>query len=404
MAVQQSDGQQQGSDIYYDPYEWSIKVDPYPLYRRMREEAPLYYNQPHDFWAVSRFEDVERGLLDHETYISGRGGILEIIKSGMEMPSGVLIFEDPPEHNIHRRLLSRAFTPRRVAELEVKIRELCARCLDPVVGSGGFDLIAVLGAEMPMRTIGMLMGIPESDLEKVRDSADTSLRTAKGKPMEVSVEQLTGELFSDYLDWRATHPSDDIMTELLNVEFEDQAGTVRHLTKDEILTYCAVVAGAGNETTNRLIGWAGKVLAEHPDQRRDLVRDRSLLANGIEELLRFEPPGPQIARYVNRDVTVRDQVIPEGSIMMFLVAAANRDDRKFPGGDRFDICRDPRGHLTFGFGLHFCLGAALARIEGRIALDEILDRFPEWDVDLANAELSSTSTVRGWERLPLVLP
>ncbi len=402
MAVAEHD-ERPGGDIYYDPYEWSIKEDPYPLYRRMREEAPLYYNEPHDFWAVSRFEDVERGLLDHETFISGRGGILEIIRSGMEMPSGVLIFEDPPEHNIHRRLLSRAFTPRRVAELEDKIREFCARCLDPLAGSDGFDLIAELGAEMPMRTIGMLMGIPESDLEKVRDFANTSLRTEKGKPMEVSTEQLTGQLFSDYADWRATHPSDDIMTELLNVEFEDETGTVRHLTRDEILTYCAVVAGAGNETTNRLIGWAGKVLAEHPDQRRELVDDRSLLATAIEELLRYEPPGPQIARYVARDVEVRGQEIPEGSVMMFLVAAANRDDRRFPEGDRFDIHRDPRGHLTFGFGIHFCLGAALARLEGRVALDELLNRFPEWDVDLANAELSSTSTVRGWEKLPLVL-
>jgi cytochrome P450 len=393
------------SDVYYDQYSVEINADPYPVYRRLREEAPVYYNDTHDFFAVSQFEDVEKGLLDAQTYISGKGAILEVIKADIDIPPGVIIFEDPPTHTIHRRLLSRAFTPRRVAELEPKIREFCAQSLDPLVGAGSFDFIADLGAQMPMRVISMLLGIPESDQEAVRDHVDASLRTNEGEPMKVTENFVTGAMFADYVDWRAEHPSDDIMTELLNVEFTDETGTVRKLSRNELLTYIEVLAGAGNETTTRLIGWTAKVLADHPDQRAELVADPSLVANAIEEVLRFESPAPHVGRCVARaDLRVRDFTIPEGSVMLFLLGSANRDDRRFPNGDSFDIHRNDGRHLTFGNGIHLCMGAALARMEGCIALEELLARFPEWDIDLANARLSPTSTVRGWETLPAHLP
>jgi cytochrome P450 len=389
------------SDVYYDPYNVEINADPYPVFRRLREEAPLYYNEPHDFYALSRFDDVERALLDPKTYISGRGAILELIKANIKFPPGVLLFEDPPVHTVHRSLLSRVFTPRKVAALEPKIREFCARSLDPLVGTGRFDFVADLGAQMPMRTIGMLLGIPEEDQELVRDSVDANLRTKEGKPMQYSQRGISGEMFADYVDWRAEHPSDDLMTELLQAEFEDETGKVRRLTREEVLTYVNVLAGAGNETTGRLIGWAGKVLADHPDQRRQLVEDRSLIANAIEEILRYEPPAPHVGRYVARDVEVHGRMVPVGSVMLLLVGAANRDDRRHPDGDRFDIHRKIDQHLTLSLGIHFCLGAALARLEGRVALDEVLKRFPEWEVDRRGAKLSSTSTVRGWETLPV---
>ncbi len=393
------------TDVYYDPYDADIDADPYPVYKRLRDEAPLYYNEPYDFYAVSRFEDVERGLRDARSYISGRGGILEIIKANIELPSGNLIFEDPPVHTIHRSLLSRVFTPRRVAALEPKIRELCARSLDPLVGAGGFDFIADLGAQMPARVIGMLFGIPEEDQEAIRKGADANLRTEAGKPMQVSENPTFGsEMFAEYIDWRVEHPSDDLMTELLHTEFEDETGTVRCLTRDEALLYTTVVAGAGNETTTRLIGWAGKVLAEHPDQRRELVEDRSLVPNAIEELLRYEPPGPHIGRYVPHDVELYRRTVTAGSAMLFVVGAANRDERRYRDPDRFDIHREIGQHLTFGYGIHYCLGAALARLEGRIALDEVLSRFPEWEVDTSRAKIASTSTVRGFETLPVTIP
>jgi len=394
----------QTNDLSYDPYDVEIDADPYPVFARLREEAPLYYNEQYDFYALSRYGDVERGLVDRDTYISGRGGILEIIKAGIEMPPGILIFEDPPTHTIHRGLLSRVFTPRQVNGLEPKIREFCARSLDPLVGGPGFDFVADLGAQMPMRVIGMLLGIPEADQEAVRDRGNANLRTKPGQPQKVSENFADGAMFAEYLDWRAQHPSDDIMTQLMNAEFVDETGTTRTLRREEILTYITVVAGAGNETTTRLIGWAGKVLAEHPDQRRELVADPSLIPNAIEELLRYEPPAPHVGRYVAQPVECHGTTVPEGSAMLLLVGAANRDERRYPGGDRFDIHREIGQHLTFGYGAHYCLGAALARLEGRIALEEVLKRFPEWDVDWSKEpHLAPTSTVRGWESMPVLV-
>ncbi len=394
------------SDIYYDPYDFEIDANPYPLWKRMREEAPLYYNEKHDFFAVTRFDDVERGLKDWDTYRSGRGSVLEFIKAnletGFEMPSGVILMEDPPIHDLHRGLLSRVFTPKKMNALEPKVRAFCARNLDPLVGTGQFDFIKDLGAQMPMRTIGMLLGIPEQDQEAIRDQLDESLRLEEGQEVQVNIDDLLGgEAFGDYIDWRAGNPSDDLMTELLNAEFDDETGTTRRLTRQEILTYVSLLAGAGNETTTRLIGWTGKLLAEHPDQRAQLVKDRTLVPKAIEEILRYEAPSPVQARYVSRDVEHQGQTIAEGSIMLLLNGSGNRDDRQFPDGDTFDIHRNITHHLSFGYGLHFCLGAALARLEGRVALDEVLNRFPTWDVDWDNAQQARTSTVRGWERLPV---
>ena len=390
------------TSVYYDPFDAEINADPYPTYQRLREEAPIYYNERYDFWALSRHDDVEKALVNWQTFSNARGDILEIIQSGMELPPGVVLFEDPPLHTMHRGLMSRVFTPKRMNALEDKVREFCVNCLDPLVGTDRFDVAADFAVQMPMRVIGMLLGIPDADQASVRDKSDAFLRTDAGKPMEVQQDAIAnGAMFAEYVEWRAQHPSDDLMTALLNAEFEDETGTTRTLSRDEVLTYTQVLAGAGNETTGRLIGWLAKVLAEHPDQRRELVADRSLIPNAIEETLRFEPTGPHIARYVARDVEYYGTTVPAGSAMLLLVGSANRDERRYDDPDRFDIHRDLGQHLTFGYGLHFCLGAALARLEGRVALDEVLNRFPEWEVDYDNARLSSTSTVRGWESMPV---
>lgn len=393
------------SPVYYDPYDAEINADPYPTFRRLRDEAPIYYNERYDLWALSRHSDVEKALVDWRTFSSTRSDILEIVQSGMELPSGVVLFEDPPVHTMHRGLMSRVFTPRRMQALEDQVREFCAACLDPLVGSDRFDFVADLGAEMPMRVIGMLLGIPDADQTAVRDKSDAFLRTESGKPMQLKQDAIAnGEMFAEYVEWRAQHPSDDLMTALLNAEFEDETGELRTLTRPEVLTYTQVLAGAGNETTGRLIGWLGKVLADHPDQRRQIVEDRSLIPNAIEETLRFEPTGPHIARYVAQDVEYYGTTVPAGSAMLLLVGSANRDERRYDDPDRFDIHRDLGQHLTFGYGLHFCLGASLARLEGRVALDEVLERFPEWEVDEDGLELTSTSTVRGWNSMPVRIP
>ena len=396
--------QQVAPAVNYDPYDLEINRDPYPTFRRLREEAPLYYNEHHDFYAVSRHADVTQALSDRDTFKSGRGNILELIKSGIEMPPGLVIYEDAPTHAIHRKLVSKMFTPKTVAALEPKIRAFSAACLDPLVGTDRFDVIAEFAAQMPMRVIGMLLGIPEQDQESIRDRSDANLRVAPGKKMKFKENSLVrGGVFAEYLDWRVDNPSDDIMSELLHLEFVDESGTRRRLTRNEILAYVQVVAGAGNETTTRLIGWTAKVLAENPDQRRELVEDGSLIPGAIEEILRFEPPAPHIGRYVARDTEFHGRTVPEGSAILLVAGAANRDDRVHEDPDRFDIHRRIPSLLTFGLGAHFCLGAALTRLEGRIALEEMLVRFPEWDVDLDDAEMSPTSTVRGWDRLPLVV-
>jgi cytochrome P450 len=388
---------------YWDPFDPAFARDPYPLFNRLREEVPLYHNETHDFFAVGRHADVQRGLSDWQTFSSVRGDILELIQSGVDFPPGTLIFEDPPVHDVHRRLLARIFTPRRIADLEPQVRGFCRRALEPVADAERFDLIEAVGAEMPMRVIGMLLGIPEADQPAFRDRTDDLLNTEERGRMEVKAKEDFGaEQLRDYIEWRKQHPSDDLMTELMTAEFEDENGVTRTLTDEEVLTYCTVVAGAGNETTGRLIGWFGALMARYPEQRRELAADPSLIPNAIEEILRFEPTGPFTARYVTKDVEFHGRTVPAGSAILFIQAAANRDPRRFPDPDKFDIHRVAQ-HMTFGVGVHYCLGAALARLEGRVAAEEILRRFPDWDVDWAGAELAQTSTVRGWKTLPLII-
>jgi cytochrome P450 len=389
---------------YYDPYDVELAADPYPMWRRLRDEAPLYYNEQYDFYALSRHADISKGLPDWETFSSAKGVIIELIKADLDLPSGTLIMEDPPVHDIHRKLLVRVFTPRRIAAIEPQIRAYCAQHLDPLIGEKRFDLIAELGAQMPGKVIGMLLGIPEADTAAVRANVDNNLRTEAGEQMVVTDASFAeGDIFAEYVDWRMKNPSNDLMTDLLNAEFEDENGVTRKLTRQEVLTYVAVVAGAGNETTTRLIGWMGSLLAQNPDQRKAIVDDPSLVPNAVEETVRYQPPGPHVARYVARDYEIHGQIVPAGSIMLFLLGSGNRDDRVYPGGDTYNIHRPISQHLGFGYSVHYCLGAALARLEGKVALEEILRRWPTWEVDWEGAKLGSTSTVRGWETLPIVV-
>jgi cytochrome P450 len=390
-------------ELYYDPFDFDIDDNPYPVWKRLRDETPLYYNQKYNFYALSRYEDVARELPNWDTYRSGRGTTMDIIMSRIEVPPGVILFEDPPLHDLHRRLLSRVFTPRRMEAIEPLTRQLCQRALEPLIGSGGFDFIEDLGAMIPMRTIGYLLGIPEQDQQLIRDKTGHAVGLKEGRFKTVTAEAFENsyQLFADYIDWRAEHPSEDLMTQLLNAEIEEDGGN-RRLTRTEVLTYTMMVAGAGNETTTRLIGFVGQLLSEHPDQRRELVADPGLIPGAIEEVLRYEAPSPVQARYVAHDVECRGEMIPEGSIMLLLNGSANRDERHFPDGERFDIHRSG-AHLSFGQGLHFCLGSALARMQARVALEEVLKRWPDWEVDYENATMAHTSSVRGWGKLPVVV-
>jgi cytochrome P450 len=388
-------------DLYYDPFDFAIDDDPYPVWKRLRDESPLYYNEKYNFYALSRYEDVSRELMNFDTFRSGRGTTMDIIMSGIEVPPGLILFEDPPLHDLHRRLLARVFTPRRMEAIEPLTRAFCERALDPLVGAGGFDFIENLGAMVPMRTIGYLLGIPEDSQEEIRDTGGRRLTLKEGAFRTVSKDlfEQSYQVFSDYIDWRVNHPSDDLMTQLLNAEVEED-GAMRRLTRTEVLLYTSMIAGAGNETTTRLIGFVGQLLAEHPDQRRQIVANPSLIPMAIEEVLRYEAPSPVQARYVARDVECHGTKIGEGSIMLLLNGSANRDERRYPDGEKFDIHRGDT-HLSFGHGLHFCLGSALARMQARVALEEVIRRWPDWEVDYANAAKAHTASVRGWAKLPV---
>ncbi len=391
------------AEPYYDPFDFEIDANPYPIWKRLRDQAPLYHNEEHGFYAISRYDDVAAALVDWDTFRSGHGTVAEVLFTGTPIPPGIILWEDPPIHDAHRKLLARVFSPRRMMAIEPQVRQFCATALDSLTGTAGFDVIADFGALMPMRTIGYLLGIPEADQAAIRDTTDGAITLASGDSAARYADDIferSTQVFIEYIDWRAQHPADDLMTDLLNAELEEPDGTRRKLTRTEVLTYTSTVAGAGNETTTRLIGFMTQLLAEHPDQRARIAADPTLIPQTVEETLRFEPPSPVQGRYVAHDAEFYGRTVPEGSIMLVLNGSANRDERHFPDPDRFDIHRDT-AHLSFGYGLHFCLGSSLARLEGRIALEELLRRWPEWEVDYVGARRSHTTSVRGWASLPI---
>ena len=390
------------NSVYFDPFDQEIKVTPYPVYKRLRDEKPLYYNDVHDFYLVSRFADVMRFFVDKKSFISSKGMTIDMIKQGVVSPPGLFVNEDPPQHTRHRAAVSILFTPGHIAELEASVRALCVRTFGQIAGLKGIDLVREVALEFPMHVVGMLIGIPEKERAKIRDHFEHHLQAAHDP--DVAALGMLGEsyaIFSEYIDWRANNPSDDLMTQLMNLEFEDDEGVVRKLSRDEILTYLALIAGAGNDTTTQLIGWMGKILADNPDQRQALVDDFSLIPNAVEEILRLEPPAYHVARYVAHDVEFHGQTVPEGSVILGLPAAGNRDDRQFEDPDTLDVRRPVRKILSFGYGAHHCLGSALARMEGRIVLEEMLTHFPTWEVDADNARLTPGYITRGWATLPI---
>jgi cytochrome P450 len=387
--------------LVYDPWDHDLALDPWPVFARLRDEAPLYYNEEHDFWALSRADDIEAAHVDRETFISRRGGTLELLKLDMEMPVGTVIFEDPPTHAIHRALIARMFTPKRVKEIEPRIRRIVVDLLDRIEGQSEFDFVTDFSWQLPMAVISSLVGIPEESQEMVRDHF---LALKKDPDRRNNEHVLAGELFAPFVDARMEEPTDDVISQLLTAEFEDEHGQLTKLTREELLAYINIVAAAGNDTTGILIAWMGKILSEHPEQRQRLVDDPSLIPNAADELARFEPPPLQSCRYVTRDVEFHGQTIPAGSKIALLIASGNRDESRFDDPDTFDVGRELKQIYTFGFGAHFCLGRNLARLEVQILLEELLPRIPEWTVDLDRAQFAHNDPdLRPWNSMPAVV-
>jgi cytochrome P450 len=394
----------QTDELNWDPFDESLKDDPHPVWKRLRNEAPAYYNERYGFWALSRFEDVERAHLDPQRYSSAHTTVLESMTSEAQS-GGMMIFLDPPEHTALRRLVSKAFTPRRVAELEHEIRVLCAGLLDAQRDRDGFDYVQDFGARLPATVIATLLGVPPSDREEVRHHIDGLFHIEPGVGManELSMES-AGWLFNylgQQLEERNDKPRDDMLTDLVQAQIAGPDGTPRRLTLDECTAFGILLVSAGTETVARLLGWAGLILPDHPEQMRALSQDPSLIPNAIEELLRYESPSPVQGRWLTEQVELHGEVIPADSKVLLLTGSAGRDERIYPKADTFDIRRNLRSHVAFGYGIHFCLGAALARMEGRIALEETLKRYPSWTVNKEKAVPLHTSTVRGYFKLPI---
>ena len=313
--------------------------------------------------------------MDPRTFSSAHGTVLEQMSD--QPTGGMMIFMDQPEHTALRRLVSRAFTPRRVAGLEDSVRQLCGELLDAQRDRDGFDYVADFGALVPSNVISMLLGVPEADRPEVREQIDTIFHLEPGVGMvnEVSVSAMIWlhSYISEQVAERRRDPRDDMFTDLVTAEVVEPDGSHRRLTLEESASFGILLVAAGTETVARLLGWAGSVLGEHPEQRAELAGDPSLIANTVEELLRYEAPSPVQGRWTTAPVELHGTVVPEDSKVLLLTGSAGRDERAFPEADRFDIHRHFDQHLSFGYGIHFCLGAALARLEGRIAIEETLE-------------------------------
>jgi cytochrome P450 len=310
---------------------------------------------------------------------------------------------DPPQHTRYRKLVSRAFTPRHMAALELRVRALAGRFLDEFVGAGSFDYVADFGARLPVMVISALLGAPEEDEEQLRDWSDSMLHIDPGEMMgaqAIDIRQAVHNYWQAIIDDRRRTPRDDIMSELMTAELEDD-GSARYLTDDEIHAFMGLLSGAGNETVARFLGWSAVGLDRFPAQRAKLVDAPALIPNAVEEILRWEAPSAIQGRWVTSPVTVQDTLLPEGTKVALLTGAANRDERMFADPDVIDVERVIPRHVAFGYGIHFCLGAALARLEGRIALEETFKRFPTWEVDTDRCEMVHTSTVRGYAKVPI---
>jgi cytochrome P450 len=394
----------QPDDLRWDPFDESLKDDPHPVWKRLRDEAPAYYNEQYDFWALSRFEDVERAHREPQRYSSAHSTVLEAMTEEAQS-EGMMIFLDPPEHTGQRRLVSKAFTPRRVAELEDEIRTLCAGLLDLQQERDSFDYVQDFGARLPATVIATLLGVPASDREDVRHHIDGLFHIEPGVGMANEASLQSGAWLYNYIgqqvEERHHKPRDDMLTDLVQAEIVGNDGSPRHLTQSECTAFGILLVSAGTETVARLLGWAGLILADHPEQLTALAQDADLIPNAVEELLRYEAPSPVQGRWLTEDVELHGQHIPANSKVLLLTGSAGRDERVYPFADSFDIRRDFKMHVAFGYGIHFCLGAALARMEGKIALEETFKRYKSWTVDKERSVPLHTSTVRGYLRLPI---
>ncbi len=388
--------------LVYNPYLFETQHNPFPIYRRMRDEAPVYHNEEFDFYALTRYADVLAASLDPATFVSSKGVTIE----GGEANQSLLITKDPPEHEWHRKVVSRVFTPRRVAGLEPFIRGLAADLLDPFRDADGFDVVEDFSIQLPLQVIGELLGIPVEVRQEVHHLADRLFTRGDdggvGADAEAARIELGTLLYGLVVERRA-NPGDDVISLLIRSEVVDDQGNGHFLTDVDLATRFLELAFAGHETVARLIGNGVVALHWYPEQRRRLVADPSLIPQAVEEMLRWDPPSHYQGRWSSRDVELHGTTIPADRRVILVTGAATHDEREYPDPETFDIDRRIDRPVSFGFGVHLCLGAALARMETRIAFEELLARFPDFSIEESGVVRMRSSNVRGLAHLPIRL-
>jgi cytochrome P450 len=390
--------------VELNPFAYEFHENPYPTYRRLRDEAPLYHNPALEFWALSRYRDVLSASLDWQTYSSAEGTTLERMDPRLFETRPMIIFLDPPRHDRLRKLVSRAFTPRRIAELEPFIRATVARLLDRLRADGGGDFVRDFSLPLPMEVIFTLLGVPEGDRRQLREWMDLSLERDRDTPVIPERAMVAMASMMNYwvgwLDEIRRRPNEGLVAALLDVEVEDDDGRPTRLTDGEIIGFCNLIGSAGNETVTKLLANACVLFARHPDEYARVLADPGVIPDAVEEVLRYTSPSQYQGRVTMRDVEWYGATVPKGSRILLLTGSANRDEREFPDPDRFDVRRRPEQHLALGQGVHFCLGASLARLESRVAIEEFARRFPQYGVDESHCVRVHMSNVHGYEHVP----
>lgn len=390
--------------MIYDPYAESMQLDPYPAYEHFRDHEPCAYNPDMDFYALFRFQDVWDATLDWQIYSSSLGPQLE---NRGEFPGELIsiIGMDPPRHTRLRNLVSRGFTPRRIGELEQRVREIARGYLEPLAERDAFDIQQEFSVKFPMDVISVLLGIPEEMRDEYRLWIDRGLERDP-ETRELPAEALgslgkASDLLIELLKERRARPQDDLITLIAESEYEEPTGEKRLLSDLEVVTFCQLLAAAGAETTAKLLGNAIVYLARDPQQRQLLWDEPARIPTAVEEILRYDAPSQYQGRVAMRDVTVHGVTIPKGARVALVTGAACRDPREFEDPDRLDLSRRPERQIYFGHGQHFCIGKSLARQEARVALEEVARLFPSYEVDEAGLTRTFQAHVRGFKTVPI---
>jgi cytochrome P450 len=384
--------------IDFDPYSIKFHNNPYPIYKQLRDEAPVYFHEGLNFYAISRYEDVMEAHRDADTFSSAGGVTIE----GSEAGGASLITKDNPEHRWHKALVTKVFTRDRMGAMEPFVRDLCVKLLEKAAEKGQFDFVNDFAVELPLNVISELIGIPEEFRHPIHHFANTMLSRGDVDQMEIYKSKVASDqAYADLIRYRRANPRDDVITLLMTTELEDDQGVVRLLNDDELAARFMELAIAGHETVSKAIPNGAVALQAFPSERKKLLSDPTLYGNAVEEILRFDPPSQLQGRTTTRDVELHGVTIPAGIRTMLLTGAATRDERRFENPDVFDVSRDnDMASVYFGYGIHRCLGIHLARLEIRVAFQELLARFPEFEVFPERATRPVLSNVRGMSSLP----